>query len=65
VVKSTYTNAVKEKIFNGHFNVQNLFHLNEEEEGYYDLVGPPSPESVVMLKELRDVYGWEVHPPIE
>jgi hypothetical protein len=65
VVKSTYDNAVKGKIYNGHFNVQHLFYLNEEDEGYFDLVGPPSPESVNMLKELRDVYGWEVHPPIE
>jgi hypothetical protein len=64
VIKSVYDNAVKWSIYNGYINVQKVFYLYEGDEGYLDLVGPPSPESVVMLKELRDVYGWELVPPI-
>jgi hypothetical protein len=62
VIKSTYDNAVKAKLYFGYFNAQKLFYLYTGEEGYDELVGPPSASSLAKLQELRDVYSWEVHP---
>jgi hypothetical protein len=62
VIKSTYDNAVRARIYFGYFNAQKLFYLYTGEEGYDELVGPPSATSLAMLQELRDVYSWEVHP---
>ena len=62
VIESVYTNAVKGKIYNGAFSVADVFHLNEGDEGYGELVGPPSPSSVTMLRTLQNEYGWDVTP---
>jgi hypothetical protein len=64
VIKNIYDNAVKTNLYFGYFNALKLFHLYGG-EGYGELVGPPSATSLVMLKELRDVYNWEVLPEPE
>ena len=64
VIESIYTNAIKGGIYNGAFSVADVFHLNEGDEGYGELVGPPSPSSVDMLRTLQNEYGWDVTPPL-
>lgn len=62
VIENIYKNAVKGRVYNGAFSVADVFHLHEGDEGFGELVGPPSPSSVIMLKTLQDQYGWDVTP---
>jgi hypothetical protein len=65
VIVNIYNNAVKQQIFNGSFNAMEKFYLYEGDEGYNNLVGPPSESSVAMLRILQDDYGWEIVPRLE
>jgi hypothetical protein len=60
IVANIYENAIRAKIFEGYFGLLKQYWLNPGDEGYGELVGPPSPSSIDKLRELRDVYRWEV-----
>lgn len=64
IINNMYDNAVKEKMLGGAISLEKLFYLNNGDEGYGELVGPPSPAAIDKLVELRDVYGWHISPPI-
>jgi hypothetical protein len=64
IINNVYDNAVKGKVFGGSIELEKLIYLNDGDEGYGELVGPPSPAAIDKLVELRDVYGWRISPPI-
>lgn len=32
------------------------------EEESTEMIGPPSEQALAQLKELQDIYNWEIHP---
>lgn len=58
VINSVYQTAVKKGIYDGYFDVRKLFYEEESTE----MIGPPFEQALAQLKELQDIYNWEIHP---
>jgi hypothetical protein len=59
IVNNIYINASRHNERDGRFLLQKSW-IDVSEE----LVGPPSPSSILKLKELRDRYNWLVYPDL-
>jgi predicted heme/steroid binding protein len=57
IIHDLYTHVGEQNTRDGYFNLQTDFGG--------PMIGPPSAESVVKLRDLRDSYGWTINPVME
>ena len=59
IINNVYTNTSKASIHGGILSLRGSW---VQEEGDMTMVGPPSPDSMVLLESLKNDFGWIVKP---
>jgi hypothetical protein len=59
IIDNMYTNAVAGNLREGVFGLRASW---AQDENDMTMVGPPSAASMTKVEDLRDSYGWIIHP---
>jgi hypothetical protein len=57
VIGNIYRNAVQFNLTGGSFDLKEVYYEDESE-----MLGPPSAEGLDKLRQLRDLYQWQIEP---